>query len=107
VGDIVGDDDNGSPSPGGEHSFEVKRFNNIEPCDVAAVGNVGGGHAINNNHCNEAVMNNVVNTEFINNSCGTGPDINIGDQMSVVNIVAALNSEPCDVAILQQQRTSS
>ncbi len=52
-----------------------------------------------------AVMNNVGNTEFINNSCGTGPDINVGDQMGVVDIVAALNSDPRDVAILQQQCT--
>jgi hypothetical protein len=51
-------------------------------------------------------MKNVGNTEFINNSCGTGPDINVGDQMGMVDIVAALNSEPCDVAILQQQLTS-
>jgi hypothetical protein len=27
--------------------------------------------------------------------------------MGMVDVVAALNSEPCDVAILQQQRTSS
>jgi len=59
VGDIVGDNDNGSPSPGGDNSFEVGQLNNIEPCDVAAVGNVGGGHAINNNHCDVAVVNNV------------------------------------------------
>ncbi len=42
----------------------------------------------------------------INDSCGTGPDINIGNQTGVVDVVAAINSEPCDVAILQQQRTS-
>ncbi len=106
VVDVVGDNDNGSPSPGGDNGFEVKRLNNIEPRDVDAVGNVGGGHAINNNHHDVAFMNNVGNTEFINYSCGTGSDINVGNQMSVLDVVAALNSEPHDVAILQQQRTS-
>ncbi len=53
-----------------------------------------------------AVVNNVGNTEFINNSCGPGSYINIGNQMRGVDVVAALNSEPHDVAILQQQRTS-
>jgi hypothetical protein len=107
VGDVVGDNDNGSPSPGGDNGFEVRQLNDIEPRDVAAVGNVGGGHAINNNHCDVAVVNNVGNNEFMNDSCATGPDINIGDRMGVVDVVAALNSDPCDVAILQQQRTSS
>jgi hypothetical protein len=50
-------------------------------------------------------MNNLGNTEFINDSCGTGPDINIGDRMGAMDIVAALNSYLCDVAILQQQHT--
>jgi hypothetical protein len=59
VGDVVGDNDNGSPSPGGDNGFEAERLNNIEPRDVAAVWNVGGGHAINNNHCDVAVVNNV------------------------------------------------
>jgi hypothetical protein len=94
VGDIVGDNDNGSLLPGVDNSLEVGRLNNIEPRDVAAVGNVGGGHSINKNHFDVAVVNNVGNNEFINNSCGTGPDIN------------ALNSDPGDVAILQQQPTS-
>jgi hypothetical protein len=62
---------------------------------------------INNNHRDVAVVNNVGNTEFINNSCGTGPDINVGDRMGMADILAALNSEPRDVAILQQQCTSS
>jgi hypothetical protein len=106
MGDVVGDNDNGSPSPGGDNGFEVGQLNNIEPCDVAAIGIVGGGHAINNNHCDVAVVNNVGNNEFVNDSCATGPDINVGDQMGVVDIVAALNSDPRDVAILQQQRTS-
>ncbi len=106
VGDAIGDNGNCSPSPGGDNGFEVGQLNNIEPRDVAAVGNDGGGHAVNNNHCDVAVMNNVGNNEFVNNSCATGPDINIGDQMGMVDIVAALNSDPCDVAILQQQRTS-
>ncbi len=104
--EVVSENDNGSPSAGGDDGFEVRRLNNIEPRDVAAVGNVGGGHAINNNHHDVAVVNNVGNTEFINNSCGTGSDIKIGNRMGMVDIVAALNSEPGDVAILQQQRTS-
>jgi hypothetical protein len=106
VGDVVGDNDNGSPSPSRDNGFEVGQLNDIEPRDVAAVGNVGGGHAINNNHCDVAVVNNVGNNEFVNNSCATGPDINIGDWMGVVDVIAALNSDPCDVAILQQHFTS-
>ncbi len=106
VRDVVGDTDNGSPSPGGDNGFEVIRLNNIELRDVAAVGNIGSGHAINNNHCDVAVVNNVGNTEFINNSCGTVPDINVGDQMGMVDVFAALNSELSDVAILEQQHTS-
>ncbi len=106
MGDVVGDNDNGSPSPGGDNGFEVRRLNNIELRDAAAVGNVGGSHAINNNHCDVAIVNNIGNAEFINDSCSTGPDINVGDRMGMVDAVAALNSETCDVAILQQQRTS-
>jgi hypothetical protein len=106
VGDLVGDNDNGSPSPGGDSGFEVRWLNNIELRDVATVGSVGGGHAINNNHCDVAAVNSVGNTEFINDSCGTGLDINVGDQMGMVDIIAALNSEPRDVAISQQQLTS-
>ncbi len=106
VGGIIGDNDNGSLSPGVDNGFEVWQLNNIEPREFAAVGNVGGGHAINNNHFDVDVVNNVGNTEFINNSCGTGPDINVGDWMGVVDVVAALNSDPRDVAILQQQRAS-
>ncbi len=53
-------------------------------------------------------MNNVLgNNEIIHDSCGTRPDININDKIGVVDVVAALNSDPRDVAILQQQRTSS
>ncbi len=59
MGEVVGDNDNGSPSPSGDNGFEVGQLNNIGPHDVAAVGNVGGGHAINNNHCDVAVVNNV------------------------------------------------
>jgi hypothetical protein len=106
MGDAVGDNDNGSPSPGVDNGFEVGWRNIIEPRKFATVGNVGGGDAINNNHFDVAVVNNVSNTEFINNSCGTEPNINVGDQMGVVYIVAALNSDPHDVAILKQQRTS-
>ncbi len=79
VGNVVGDNDNGSPSPGGDNGFEVRRIYNIEPRDVAAVGNVGGGRAINNNHHDVAVMNNVGDTKFINDNCGPGPDINVGN----------------------------
>jgi hypothetical protein len=52
-------------------------------------------------------MNNVGNNEFINDSCATGPVINVGDQMGMVDVAAALNGDLRDVAILQQQRTSS
>jgi hypothetical protein len=55
--DVVGVNDYGSPSPGGDDGFEVGQINNIELRGVAAVGNVGGGHAINNNHRDVAVMN--------------------------------------------------
>jgi hypothetical protein len=106
VGDVVGDIDNGSPSPGLDNSFEIGRLNNIEPREFAAVGNIGGGHLINNYHFDVAVVNNVGNNEIINDSCGTGPDIKDGDWMGVVDVVAALNSDSGDVAILQQQRTS-
>jgi hypothetical protein len=106
VVDIVGDNDNGSPLPSGDNSFDIRQINNIEPCDIAAVGHTGGDHAMNNNHHDVVVMNNVSNTKFINDSCGTGPDINVGNQTGVVDVVAAINSEPPDVAILQQHRTS-
>jgi hypothetical protein len=51
-------------------------------------------------------MNNVGTNEIIHDSCGTGPDISDGDLIGVVDVVAALNSDPRDVVILQQQRTS-
>ncbi len=79
VGDVVGDIDNGSPSPGLDNGFEIGRLNNIELREFAAVGNVGGGHLINNNHFDVAVVNNVSNNEIIHDCCGTGPDINVGD----------------------------
>ncbi len=79
VGDVIGDIDNGSPSPGLDNGFEIGRLNNIEPREFAAVGNVGGGHSINNNYFDVAVMNNVGNNEIIHDSCGTGPDINVGN----------------------------
>ncbi len=107
VGDVVGDIDNGSPSPSLDNSFEFGWPTNIKPHEFAAVGNVGGCHAINNNHCDVAVVNNVGDNEIIHNSCVTGLDINVGDQIGVVDVLAALNSDPCDVAILQQQGTSS
>jgi hypothetical protein len=99
VGDVVGGNDNGSPSPGVDNGFEVGQLNNIEPLEFAAVGNVRGGHSINNNHFDVAVVNNVGSNEFMNDSCATGPDINIGDQMGMVDVVAALNSDPCDVVM--------
>ncbi len=49
MGDIDGDIDNGSPSPGLDNGFEIGRLNNIETREFAAVGNIGGGHLINNN----------------------------------------------------------
>ncbi len=55
MGDVVGDNDNGSPSPGGDNDFEVRRLYNIGPREFAAVGNVGSDHAINNNHFDVAV----------------------------------------------------
>jgi hypothetical protein len=39
----------------------------------------GGGHAINNNHHDVAVVKYVGYTEFTNNSCGTGSDIKVGN----------------------------
>jgi hypothetical protein len=92
-----------------DNGFEVGRLNNIEPRELVPVRNIGGGHLINNNHFDVAVVNNVGNNEFINDSCATGSDINVdvGDQMGVVDLVAALNSDPRDMAILLQlQRTS-
>ncbi len=77
VWDVVGDIDNGSPSPGLDNKFEIGRLNNIEPREFAVVGNVGGGHLINNNHFDVAVANNVGNNDIIHDSCDTGPDINI------------------------------
>jgi hypothetical protein len=79
MGDVVGDIDNGSPSPGLDNGFEIGRLNNIEPREFAAVGNVGGGHLINDNHFDVVVMNNVGNNEIKHNSCGTGSGINVGD----------------------------
>jgi hypothetical protein len=64
------------------NSRDVAFVNNVGDTE-----NVGGGHAINNNHCDVAVVNNVGNTEFINDSCGTGPDINAGDQMGMVTLL--------------------
>jgi hypothetical protein len=106
VGAVVGDIDNGSPSLGLDDGFEIGRHNNIEPCEFAAVGNVGGGHSINNNHFDVAVMNNFGKNEIMHNTCSTGHDINIGDHIGVVDDVASLNSDLRDVAILQQQCTS-
>ncbi len=54
-----------------------------------------------------AVVNNVGNNHIIHYSYGTRPDINVGDCIGVVDVVAASNRDPPDVAILQQQRTAS
>ncbi len=104
--DVVGYIDIGSPSPGLDNGVEIGRLNNIEQREFAALGNNGGGHLINNNHFDVAVVNNVGNNEIIHDICGTGPDINGDDRIGMVDVVAALNSDPRDVAILQQQRTS-
>ncbi len=61
MGDIIGDIDNGSLSPGLDNGFEIGRLNNIEPHEFAAFGNAGDGHSINNNHFDMAVVNNVDN----------------------------------------------
>ncbi len=61
VGDVIGDNNNGSPSPSIDNGFEVGWLNNIEPRKFAAVGNVGGGHLINNNQFDVAFVNNVCN----------------------------------------------
>ncbi len=106
VGDVVGHTNNGSLSPSLDNGFEIGRLDNIEPHEFAAVGNVGGGHTIHNIHFDVAVVNNVGNNEIIHDSCGTGPDINIGDQIGMVDVVAALNSDLRDKAILQQQGAS-
>ncbi len=79
MGDVIGDIDNGSPSPGLDNGFEIGWLNNIEPREFAAVGNGGGGHLINNNQFDVAAVNNVCNNDILHDSCGTGPDINVGD----------------------------
>jgi hypothetical protein len=60
---------------------------NNEPHDVSAVGNVGGDHAINNNNCDVAVMNNVGDTDIIHDSCGTGPAIHVDNRSGVGEVV--------------------
>jgi hypothetical protein len=59
MGDVIGDIDNGSPSSGLDNGCAIGWLTNIEPREFAAVGNVGGGHLINNNHFDVAVVNNV------------------------------------------------
>ncbi len=85
--DIVGDNDNGSPSPSDDNGFKVRQINYIEPREVSAVGNIGGDHAINNNNHDVAVVTNVGDTEIIHGSCGTGPDINVENWLGVVDAV--------------------
>ena len=67
-------------------SIRDNRGNN-EPHDVSAVGNVGGDHAINNNNCDVAVMNNVGDTDIIHDSCGTGPAIHVDNRSGVGEVV--------------------
>jgi hypothetical protein len=90
MGDVVGNIDNGSPSPSLDNGFEIGWLNYIEPCEFAVVGNGVGGHSINNNHFDVAVVNNVGNNDIIHDSCGTGPDINVGDRIGMVDVVAIL-----------------
>jgi hypothetical protein len=45
VGDVVGEIDNGSPSPSLDNGSEIGGLNNIEPHEFAVVENVGGGHS--------------------------------------------------------------
>ena len=45
---------------------------------------------INNNHFDVAVVNNVGNNEIIQDGGGTGPDINVGDRIGMVDVVAIL-----------------
>ncbi len=61
---------------------------NNEPCDVSAVGNVGGGgdHAINNINRDVAAVNNVGNTEIIHDSCGTGPDVHVDNRSGMGDV---------------------
>ncbi len=59
---------------------------NDEPRDVSAVGNIGGDHAINKIIHDVAVVYNVGDTEIIQESCGTGPDINVDNRAGVVDV---------------------
>ncbi len=61
------------------------------PCDVSAVGNVGGDHAINNNIPDVALVNNVGDTEIIHDSCGTGPGVHIDNQLGVGDVVGDID----------------
>jgi hypothetical protein len=56
---------------------------NHEPCDVSAVGNIGGDHAINNNNCYVAFVNDIGDTEISYGSCGTGPDVHVSNWSGV------------------------
>jgi hypothetical protein len=60
---------------------------NNELHDVSAVGNVGGDHAITNNNRDVAFVNNVGDTEIIHNSCGTGPDVHVDNQLGMGDVV--------------------
>ncbi len=70
---LHGQDNNAAESLASIHNNSA----NNEPCDVSAVGNIGGDHAINKNNCDVAFVNNVGDTEIIQDSCGTGPVVHI------------------------------
>jgi hypothetical protein len=80
---LCGQDDNAAERLTSIHN----NSGNNEPHDVSAVGNVGGDHAINNNNRDVAVVNNIGDTEIIHDSCGTGPDIHVDNQLGVVDVV--------------------
>jgi hypothetical protein len=63
-----------------------------EPRDVSAVGNVGGDHAINNNNHCVALVNNIGDTEVIHDSCGTGPDVHVDNQLGMVEVVGDIDN---------------
>jgi hypothetical protein len=65
---------------------------NNEPRYVSAVGNVGGDHAINDNNCDVAFVNNVGDIETIHNSCGTGPDVYIDNRLGVGYVIGDIHN---------------
>ncbi len=68
---------------------------NNEPRDVSAVENVGGDYAINNNNRDVAFVNIVADTEIIDNSYGTGPDVCIDNRSGVGDVISDIvNGSP-------------